>query len=85
MMNTTTINKSFHNTCILNDILLLNAVEGDKFIDENPDKLTTDECGNITHIIGRKVITPKNATYYELEGYDSFTKRENLRNYLLNS
>ncbi len=83
-MNNTTINKSFHNTCILNDILLLNAGEGDKFIEENPDKLTTDECGNITHIIGKKVITPKNATYYELEGYDYYD-REDLRNYVLNS
>ena len=83
-MNTNTINKSFHNTCILNDILLLNASDGDKFIDENPEKLTADECGNITHIIGRKVITPKNATYYELEGYDYYD-REDLRNYVLNS
>jgi hypothetical protein len=85
MTNTTTINKSFHNTCILYDILLLSASAGDKFIDENPAKLTTDGFGNITHIIGKKVITPKNATYYELEGYDSFAKREKLRNYLLHS
>ena len=80
---TTFINNSFHNSCILHDILSMDARSGDDFIRNNPDSLTADENGNITHIIGKKVFSPKNAMWYELEGCDTLTKRENLRKSLL--
>lgn len=88
------VNKSYRNACILHDVLSLNAKEGETFADNNPGKLTTDNVGNITHILGKKVIIPRipvdidrgnrpgqlqNASWYELEGVSINDRRETMK------
>lgn len=69
-------NHSYHNTLILNDCLDLKVRQGDEFIKTQTDRYETDDCGNITHIDGQKVVGG-DYVYRLEENYEHIDEQEN--------
>lgn len=70
-------NTSFGNSCILHDTLGLSGAQIEH-VESGAlnEHIKTDEFGNITHILGKKVIRPEDAEWYELEGVSYDDRKE---------